>query len=77
MKSSGFIEIDLFPAEVNSPGHPEVVSFKELLEDVAEDYHCGLVFFEIDCGTVVFSFDSDELMADILKILQNDSQSQS
>ena len=74
--ASGLIEVDLFPAEVDSLEHPEVIRFRELLEDVAMEYHCRLLFFEIEQGTVSFSFDSDELMADIFKLFQNDSQNQ-
>ena len=76
MKSSAVIEIDMFPEEVNSMDHWEVVYFKGVLEDVAEEYACRLVSFEINKGTVVFSFDSDELMANILSILQNDNKNQ-
>ena len=75
MKSSGFIEIDLFTSNVNSVDHPEVIHFKEILEEVAEEYHCNLVSFDVDHGTVTFSFDSDEVTAEILTILQNYSQS--
>lgn len=74
-ESSGLIEVDLFPPEVNSLDHPEVLRFRELLEDVALKYHCRLIFFDIDCGTVSFSFDSEELTAKIVKTLHNDSQS--
>lgn len=74
MESSAFIEIDMFPEEVNSMDHWEVVHFKGVLEEVAEEYHCSLVSFDIDHGKVIFSFDSDELMANILNILQNDSK---
>jgi hypothetical protein len=76
MESSAFIEIDMFPEEVNSMDHWEVVHFKGLLEEVAEEYHCSLVHFDIHHGTVIFSFDSDELMANILNILQNDNKDQ-
>ena len=75
--SRGYIEVDLFPEEVDSADHPEAIHFRGILEDVAEDFHCRLVSFEIERGTVTFSFDSDELMAEILQILKNDSQSQS
>ncbi len=71
MFSHGAIEVDLFPKHVNSPDHPEVVKFKALLEDVAQEYQCRLLFLEIDHGTVTFSFDSEELMAEIVKILQS------
>jgi len=47
-----------------------------VLEGVAEEYDCELLSFDIDQGTVTFSFDSDELMAEILRILQNDTQGQ-
>ncbi len=75
-ESYGFIEVELFPEEVDSLDHPEVIRFKKLLEEVASEYQCRLVSFEIDTGTVVFSFDSDELTTDILKIFQNDRKSQ-
>ena len=68
---TGIIEVDMFSTEVDSEDHPEVISFKETLFEVAEEYDCELLHFEIHRGTVSFSFDSDELMADILKILQN------
>ena len=70
MCEHGVIEVDLFSDEVNSPEHPEAVKFRALLEDVAQEYHCNLLLFEVNRGTVAFSFDSDELMAEILKILQ-------
>jgi len=74
MESSAFIEIDMFPEEVDSMDHWKVVYFKGVLEEVAEEYRCSLVHFEIDRGTVTFSFNSDELMANILNILQDDSK---
>ena len=75
MTSSGLIEVDLFSMDVNDLDHPEVIGLRELLEDVALEYQCRLTFFDVRQGTVTFSFDSDTLMADILKILRNDSQS--
>lgn len=68
---TGVIEVDLFPRDVDSRDHPEVIRFMELLLDVAEEYSCDLLSFEIEKGTVSFSFDSNELTAQILKILQN------
>jgi len=74
-KSSGVIEIDMFPEDVDNINNPEVVLFKELLEEVADEYHCSLLSFEIDHGVVIFSFDSDKLMSEIIYILQNEYQS--
>jgi hypothetical protein len=74
-KLTGCIEVDLFGKEVNTLDHPEVVRFKKLLEEVANEYNCKLLSFDIDCGTVSFSFDNDELTAHILKLFQNDTQS--
>ena len=68
----GHIEVDLFAEEVDSLEHPEVIRFKKLLEELAAEYTCKLISFDIDCGTVFFSFDNDELTAEILKIFQND-----
>ncbi|MDY6878811.1 MAG: hypothetical protein V2J25_01795 [Desulfatiglans sp.] len=69
---SGCIEVDMFSEEVDSLDHPEVIHFREVLEEVALDYECRLTDFDIHNGTVSFSFDSDELMASIIDILQND-----
>jgi hypothetical protein len=68
----GIIEVDLFSQDVDSLEHPEVVRLKELLEEVADDYQCRLLSFDIDHGTVSFSFDNEMLTADILKILQEE-----
>jgi len=68
----GYIEVDLFPSEINDPEHPEVIRFKRLLEDVARDFNCNLTYFELNHGTVIFSFDSDELIAEVLRILKNE-----
>ena len=72
-EDTGLIEVDMFPSEINNLDHPEVLQFRELLEDVALANHCRLLFFDIENGIVNFSFDSDKLMANILKIFQNDS----
>ena len=71
IESYGFIEVDLFPPDVNSLDHPEAIRFKELLEEIAEENQCRLLSFDVDQGTVIFSFDSEELTAEILKILQD------
>jgi len=76
-ESSGVIEVDMFSEDVDSPDHDQAVQFKKMLEAVAEAYDCRLLHFEIDHGTVSFSFDSDDLMARILKILRDDGQVQS
>ena len=75
MKNRGTIEVDMFSDEVDSTDHPEAATFKLLLEQVADQYECRLMTFDVSGGTVSFSFDSDELMAKILTILKNDNQS--
>lgn len=69
----GIIEVDLFSDDVDSLDHPEVVKFKRLLEEVADEYQCHLISFEIERGTVLFSFGDDTLDAKIVRLLQNDS----
>ena len=71
--SSGYIEVDIFPKEINSIDHQEVIHLREVLEELALDYECQLTDFDIHCGTVIFAFDSDELMANIIEILENDT----
>jgi hypothetical protein len=66
----GIIEADMFPEDVDSSAHPVAESFKDLLVDVAEQHGCRLTSFDVYNGMVSFSFDSDELTAKILKVLQ-------
>jgi hypothetical protein len=68
----GAIEVDLFPEEVDGPDHPEALRFRALLEQVADDYGCSLVWFQVDQGTVSFAFDDDLLTAEILRELEMD-----
>lgn len=68
----GVIEVDMFSPDVNNNQHPVAESFKELLVDVAEQYGCNLLTFQVQRGVVSFSFDNDTLMADIIKILRMD-----
>ena len=72
MVSTGIIEVDMFSQDVNDPQHPVAESFRELLDEVADQYGCNLLSFSVQRGVVSFSFDNDELMADIVKILQVD-----
>lgn len=72
-----FIEVDLFSEEVDGTDHPDAVRFKEMLLEVADEYNCCLTSFEVEHGTVIFSFDSDELMAEIVGMLEKDREDQS
>ena len=69
-ESSGCFEVEMFPAEVDSPDHPYAAQFRDMLENVAEEYQCALLSFEVSAATVTFSFDSDEVNAEILEILK-------
>ena len=68
--SSGNFEVDLFSAEVDGEDHPYASQFKDMLESVAEQYGCKLMSFEVKKGTVMFSFDSDQLNDKILELLK-------
>ena len=65
----GVFEVDLFSKDVDSPYHPDAVRFRQILDEVAEEFGCHLLSFHVDQGTVSFSFDSEELTAKILQIL--------
>ncbi len=67
--SNGVIEVDLFSEDVDGADHPKARKFRKLLNDVAREYHCKLTSFEVEHGTVSFSFDSDVLVAQILRVL--------
>jgi hypothetical protein len=66
----GMFEVDLFPEEVNSTDHPQAREFRKVLEAVATDFQCRLLSFEVAHGTVSFVFDSDDLNAEILRVLE-------
>ncbi len=68
----GIIEVDMFSKDVDDPKHPVAESFKELLLEVSEQYGCELLSFSVKKGVVSFSFDNDELMAEVVKLLQID-----
>lgn len=68
--SSGCFEIDLFETDVDDVDHPYANQFKDMLESVAEQHGCHLISFEVNKGTVLFSFDGDELNAEILDLLK-------
>jgi hypothetical protein len=68
-QTGGCIEVDMFSEDIDGDGHPVALSFREVLEEVAEEYGCALTHFEVHRGTVSFSFDDDGLMARILRIL--------
>lgn len=68
----GAIEVDMFPKEVDGLEHPEAIRFRKLLEEVAEDYNCSLVWFDVRRGTVRFAFDNDVLTAEIIRELEMD-----
>ena len=70
--SDGIIEVDLFSRDVDSVDHPEAKRFKKLLREVAKEYRCKLMSFEVEHGTVSFSFDSDILVAEVLKVLKSE-----
>ena len=66
----GILEVDIFPPEVNNTSHPKAEEFRLLLIKVAEEYDCRLIFFQVQNGIAMFTFDNDALMADILKLLR-------
>ena len=69
---SGVFEVGLFPPDVESVHHPYAEQFKEILEEVAQTYDCRLLHFEVHKGTARFSFDSDRLNAEIVRMLKRD-----
>ncbi len=69
---TGYIEVDMFSSDVDDESHPEAAAFRDLLEAVAAEYGCTLCSFDVRSGTAVFSFDSEELTAEILKLLRQD-----
>lgn len=70
----GIIKVDLFSEDVDSLDHPELLKFRRLMEEVADECQGNIVSFDIDHGTVSFSFDNDEFTKEVSKTLQNHSK---
>ncbi|MBW1681391.1 MAG: hypothetical protein JRF59_04405 [Deltaproteobacteria bacterium] len=68
--STGYIEVDLLPRDVDSPDHPEVKKFRRILQEIADEYDCSITYFDVHEGTVTFSVDDDAVMAEIIRILE-------
>jgi hypothetical protein len=66
----GIIEVDMFSPDVTGTQHPVAESFRDLLTEVAEQFDCNLLTFDVRKGVVSFSFDNEELMADIIRTLR-------
>ena len=65
-------EVEMFPSDVDSVSHPYADQLRDMLTDVAREYDCRLLSFDVHKGIVSFSFDCDELNADILRIIQGE-----
>ena len=63
----------MFPAEVDSPDHPYAAQFREILENAAKECNGKLLSFDVHEGTVTFSFDNDELTAEIIDMLNKNA----
>jgi hypothetical protein len=68
---AGVIEVDLFDKDVNREDHPEVLKFKKVLLEVAAGLSTRS-FSALRCAKERSrsAFDSDELTAEILNVLQ-------
>ena len=63
------VALSLFPPTVDSLDHELVLEFRTLLEGMADSYSCKMTSFAIKQGVVFFSFDSQEVVDDILEDL--------
>ncbi len=70
LEPSAAFEVEMFPSDVDSVSHPYADHLRDMLEDVAREYDSRLLSFDVHKGTVTFSFDSDELTAEIMRIIQ-------
>ncbi|MGB3478674.1 MAG: hypothetical protein WBB67_05895 [bacterium] len=66
----GYIAVDIFSDDVDSPDHPSVQDFRRILNEIAISYKCSLTDFIIDHGVVIFRFDNNEITMDILEDLR-------
>jgi hypothetical protein len=66
----GYIVVDLFPGDVDSSDHPSVREFRKILDKTVMPYECSLTHFVIDHGVVIFRFDNNEKILEILEDLK-------
>ena len=60
------VMLTIFPHEVNSLDHPEVVRLRTLLQDGVAMYGGKLTSFAIEHGVVFFGIDNEEMARDML-----------
>ena len=63
------VALSLFPPTVDSLDHELVQEYRTILEGMADSYNCKMTSFAIKQGVVFFSFDSQEVVDDILEDL--------
>jgi hypothetical protein len=63
------VALSLFPPTVDSIDHEFVQQYRTLLTEMADSYNCKMTSFAIKQGVVFFSFDSQEVVDDILEDL--------
>ena len=63
--------MNLFGEDVDSLEHPDVQEYYGILKEMAEAYGCNLTGFAIKKGVVLFSFDNNEILYDIMEDIKN------
>lgn len=63
--------LTLFPKDTNTVDAPYVSEFKNVLEHIAEDYGSRLMRFSIDHGKVIFNFDNEQVLYDIVEDIRD------
>jgi hypothetical protein len=61
------LSLTMFAKDTNTIDAPYVSAFRTVLEQIAQDYGSSLTYFSVKHGKVLFSFDNEQVLYDIME----------
>jgi hypothetical protein len=65
------LSLTMFAKDTSSIDAPSVGAFRAVLEQIAKDYGSSLTYFSVEHGKVLFSFDNEQLLYDIMEAIRD------
>ena len=63
--------LTMFPPDTNTVDAPYVNEFRGILERIGENYGSSLTGFSVDRGKVLFKFDNEQVLYDIMEDIRD------